>query len=275
MKVAESVPMKLSGRAGVALRRRVHHAIVVGANGGVGRLVAEMLLQYGIPVSTVGRVPPGSTSWHSPCPDVAKADWTTIYAEAERRVAVPVDAIVFVAGDATFGLTSSVPESRAREVFEVNFWAPAQAATSAERLWERPRRGTFLSVSSVSARRGVPFEAHYCSSKAALARFLDALSLEHPDKRLRFLSVYPGRLRTAFRSKADWHGLSPDPAPQQGSDPAAVAQAILAMLADRVAWRVLGIRERAIDIVDRVSPALYDRLVLRSRVRTALKGRAL
>jgi short-subunit dehydrogenase len=267
--------MTWSGRASMALRQRVHHAIVVGANGGVGKLVAETLLASGISVSTVGRVQPVSTSWHYLCPNIAEADWTTIYAEAERRVALPIDAIAFVAGDATFGLTSSVPESRAREVFEVNFWAPARAATSAERLWKQPRQGTFVSVSSVSARRAVPFEAHYCSSKAALARFLEAMSLEHPDERLKFLSVYPGRLRTAFRSKADWHGLSPDPAPQEGSDPAVVAQAILAILADRIAWRVLGLRERAIDIVDRASPALYNRLVLRSRARTALKGRAL
>ncbi|GEM_PF-5191600 len=260
-------------RRETALGRRIHHAIVVGASGGVGKLVADGLLASGVRVSTVGRVRPATDGWHYACADIARADWRDIYAESERHGGEPLDAMVFVAGDATFGRTSSVPESRAREVFEANFWAPAQAATAAERLWEPPRRGTFVSVSSISARRGVPFEAHYCASKAALARFLHALTLEQPDGRLRFLSVYPGRLRTAFRTKADWHGVPADPAPRAGSDPAVVAQAVLAVLAGRVGWRVIGIRERAIDLIDRVSPALYDRYVLGPRVRAAFKKR--
>ena len=183
---------------------------------------------------------------------------------------VPVDAVIYVAGDATFGRTAAIPTARARQLFEANYWGPVRAATAAEKLWSEPRHGTFVSVSSLSARRAVPFEAHYCASKSACARFLDALALEHPEGRLRFTSVYPGRLRTAFRSNADWYGAPPDPGATEGSDPALVVDAILRVLSGRLALRVLGARERAIDLADRVSPSLYDRLVLRRRVRKAL-----
>jgi hypothetical protein len=81
-------------------------------------------------------------------------------------------------------------------------------------------------------------------------------------------------LQTSFRTKADWYGAPPDPAPEQGSNPAIVANAILDILAGRTVLKVLGSRERAIDLADRVSPAIYDRLVLRRRVQKLLRTRA-
>jgi NAD(P)-dependent dehydrogenase (short-subunit alcohol dehydrogenase family) len=255
----------------ISVRDRVRHAVVVGASSGVGKLLADALLAQQVVVSTVGRTsPPRREAWHRQCTDLAGLDWAAVYAEAERHVGVAIDAVVYVAGDATFGRAAAIPRPRARQLFEANYWGPVGAATAVEHLWADPRRGVFVSVSSISARRAVPFEAHYCASKAACARFLDALDLEHPEGRLRFTSVYPGRLRTSFRGKADWYGASPDPAPMEGSDPSIVVAAILRVLAGRVGLRVLGTRERAIDLVDRLSPSLYDRIVLRRRVRNAL-----
>jgi short-subunit dehydrogenase len=255
-----------------SVRARVNHAVVVGVSSGVGKLLADALSAQGVVVSTVGRsAPPRGEAWHRRCADLASLDWPQVYADAEGHVGVPIDAVAYVAGDATFGRASAIPTTRARQLFEANYWGPVRAATAAEQLWAEPRAGTFVSVSSISARRAVPFEAHYCASKAACARFLDALGLEHPEARLRFTSVYPGRLRTAFRGKADWYGASPDPTPTEGSNPAIVVDAILRVLAGRAGLRVVGARERAIDLVDRVSPSLYDRLILRRRVRKALR----
>jgi short-subunit dehydrogenase len=255
-----------------SLKQRVRQVLVVGASSGVGKLVADGLAKQNVVVSTVGRTRPTPTyGWHHQCPDLTELDWTHVYDEAQANARVPIDAVVYVAGTAAFGRTSQIPPARARELFEANFWTPAAAAVAAEQLWAAPSRGTFVSVSSISARRAVPFEAHYCASKAACARFLDALHLEHPDGRVRFLSVYPGRLQTQFRGKADWYGLPPDPAASEGNDPATVARAVLRLLAGRRGPRVLGIRERAIDLADRVSPLLYDKLVLKRRVAAVLR----
>ncbi len=256
----------------IPLNRHLHHAVVVGASSGVGKLVADALTEHGTVVSTVGRTQPAPPyARHHQCSDLATLDWTNAYDEAQANAHVAIDAVVYVAGEATFGRTSQIPPARARELFEANFWAPASAALAAEQLWAAPRSGTFVSVSSISARRAVPFEAHYCASKSACARFLDALHLEHPDGRVRFLCVYPGRLQTQFRRKADWHGIAPDPTAAQGSDPAKVARAVLRMLAGGRGPRVLGMRERAIDLADRVSPLLYDKLVLKRRVTLVLR----
>jgi short-subunit dehydrogenase len=256
------------------LRGKVRHAVVVGASSGVGLRIADALVGEGVVLSTVGRKPsPHARAWHHACNDLGAVDWDEAYRAAERHASTPIDAVVYVAGSAAFGQSRAIPKGRARALFEDNMWSPAAAALAAERLWEIPRRGTFAAVSTISARRAVPFEAYYCASKAAGARFLEALELEHPDGRLRFVSVFPGRLRTPFRAKADWYGRDPDPAPTEGSDPSIVARALLAVLAGGRGGRVLGARERAIDLADRVSPRLYDRLVLRPRVRRALRPR--
>jgi short-subunit dehydrogenase len=247
------------------------HAVVVGASSGVGKLVADALAARGVALSTVGRSKaPRADAFHKVCADLATLDWADAYREMEEHAGSPIDAVVYVAGDAAFGRTAAVPTARARRLLEANFWGPAAAATAADTLWTAPRRGVFVSVSSIAGRRAVPFEAHYCASKAACARFLEAMSLEHPDGRVRFASVYPGRLRTGFRAHADWYDAPRDPAPSEGSDPATVARAILLVLEGRKGPHVVGARENAIDFADRFSPRLYDGLVLRRRVKRML-----
>jgi short-subunit dehydrogenase len=255
--------------------KQIAHAVVVGASSGVGKLVADALAARGAVLSTVGRSKaPRPDAFHTTCADLATLDWADAYKRMEERALVTIDAVVYVAGDAAFGRAAAVPVARARRLFEANVWGPVAAATAADELWAAPRRGTFVSVSSIAGRRAVPFEAHYCASKAACARFLEALDLEHPDGRNRFVSVYPGRLKTAFRTHADWHGATPDPTPGEGNDPAVVATSIVQVLSGDRGPHVIGLRENAIDLADRLSPRLYDGFVLKRRVRGLLgRGR--
>ena len=63
-------------------------------------------------------------------------------------------------------------------------------------------------------------------------------------------------------------GPHADPVPPgAGEDPRSTADSIMAVLRSTAAPRIFGWRENAIDRVDRVSPALYDNLVLKRRVR--------
>ena len=82
------------------------------------------------------------------------------------------------------------------------------------------------------ARRGVPFEAHYCAAKAACSRFLEALQLERQSRRPPALRVqiYPLSSNRIFRGKADWHGLTAPANPAEGSDPALVARPIMSLM---------------------------------------------
>lgn len=244
----------------------MRHVLVVGGGGGLGGAIVGHLADEGLSVAVAGR---------SRCADVRVAsrrvidatavDWRELLASVEAETGTGLDGIVFVAGTAVFGRTARVPVEHARRVFELNFWACAAAATAAAQHWlGGGRRGTFVAVLSIVARRAVPFEAHYAASKAAAARFLECLHLEHEGDGLRFVAVYPGMLRTPFRSASQWFGLAPPGI--AGAETASTARAIVGVLTGRRRSRVIGWRERTIDLADRVAPELYDRAVLRRRV---------
>ncbi len=243
--------------------------VVVGARTGVGQHLARQLRERGVAVSSVGRSHDDALGAWKKTVDLRAADWRATYEEASAAAGIPVDGVVFVAGLAAFGRTTAVPADVAREIFELNTFAVMAAATEAARAWSSAGQpGLFVAVLSIAGRRAVPFEAHYCASKAATGRFLEALDLEHEARGIAFHSVYPGLLRTPFRGKARWFGMpAPAYAEDAGGDPADVARVLVAMLHGVPRSRVLGWRERAIDAVDRLNPDLYNRLVLRRRVR--------
>ncbi len=132
--------------------------------------------------------------------------WPLLYEAA--AAGGPLDSIVYAAGVGTFGRTRVIPPAEARAAFDVNFWAVAGAACAAVDRWARDATpGCFLAVLSIAGRRAVPFEAYYGASKAAAARFLEALQLEVPSS-IRLVAACPGMIRTPFRSRAAWRGMS-------------------------------------------------------------------
>ncbi len=244
------------------------HALVISPHGGVGSAVARELRRRGVRVSGAGRTSsaPGVVDAFHPI-ELDGLDWDALY----DRVAAggPLDAIVYAAGTAAFGRTPAIPVEEARATFEVNFWPLAAAACAAAARWEREgTAGSFLAVLSISGRRAVPFEAYYGASKAAAARFLETLQLEVPPS-IRLVAACPGLVRTSFREHARWFGVRPTES-LYGASPESTAAALCDLLDGSRRVRILGWRERAIDLADRILPGLYDRLVLRRRVsRTA------
>ncbi len=246
--------------------------LVVGGAGGLGSEIVRQLLDRGVEVVVAGRRQAADArvrrSW---VVDATRADWGRLYGDIERETGSAVDSVVFVAGAAAFGKTALFTAERARSLFELNFWACSGAARAAAEHWAGAgRAGAFLAVLSIAARRAVPFEAYYSASKAATARFLECLDLEYGGRGLRFLATFPGALDTPFRRQAEWLGIEPAFA-EGGADVRGTARAILGILGGRRRARVIGWRERSIDLADRVAPGLYDRVVLRRRVGRMLK----
>jgi short-subunit dehydrogenase len=242
----------------------LRHVLVIAPHGEVGGAVAHELKRRGLRVSGAGRTPPEAgivDAFYAI--DFADASWPTLYDKA--AAGGPLDGIVYAAGCASFGRTAAIPPEEARAAFEVNFWALAGAAQAAAVRWSRDTTpGCFLAVLSIAGRRAIPFEAYYGASKAAAVRFLEALQLESSSG-VRFIGACPGIVRTSFRDRAPWHGMTA-PKSDYGATPQAAASALCDLLAGSRRSRLLGWRERTIDLADRFLPGLYDRLVLRPRV---------
>lgn len=240
---------------------KVLHALVIAPHGGVGSAVARELRRRGARVSGAGRTAPddGLVDAFHPI-ELAEADWAALFDRA--AAGGPLDAVVYAAGTATFGRTGEIPLDEARTTFDVNFWPLAAAARAAAARWERDgTAGCFLAVLSIAGLRAVPFEAFYGASKAAAVRYLETLQLEVSPS-IRLVPACPGLIRTAFREHARWHGVTPR-ASDYGATPEATAASLCDLLEGSRRVRILGWRERVIDLADRFLPGLYDRLILR------------
>jgi short-subunit dehydrogenase len=246
--------------------------LIVGGTGGLGSEIVRQLLQRGLEVVVAGRRKAADDRVRrSYVIDAASVDWRSLYSTIEKETAGPFDAVIFVAGTAAYGRTAMFPAERARSIFELNFWACTTAARLISEHWAAAHRaGTFLAVLSIVARRAVPFEAYYAASKAAAMRFLECLDLEYAKESIRVVSAFPGTLNTPFRRRAECYGLEPSSA-DGGADVRGTARAILGLLDGSRRARVIGWRERVVDLADRLAPGLYDRLVLRRRVTRGLK----
>jgi short-subunit dehydrogenase len=245
----------------------VKQTLVVGGGTGLGGAVVKNLLDRDRKVVVLGRTKPSD---ELPIQgfygiDAASVDWPSQFLAIEKETGTTIDSVVFVAGRGVFGKTGMVPVERARQVFDLNFWACASAARAAAEHWAaKGQPGKFVAILSIAALRAVPLESYYAASKAATARFLECLQLEYGHKRIKFICAFPGLLKTGFRHTAEWYGLTPAFA-DEGADVHKTAEAVIDLLEGKRRTRVLGWRERTIAVVDRLLPGLYDRVVLRSR----------
>ena len=61
--------------------------------------------------------------------------------------------------------------------------------------------GTVVGVSSLAAFRGLPANAAYCASKAALGTFLESIRVDLTGTEVRALCIYPGFVKTELTAK--------------------------------------------------------------------------
>jgi NAD(P)-dependent dehydrogenase (short-subunit alcohol dehydrogenase family) len=124
--------------------------------------------------------------------------------------------------------------------------------------------GALINVASVEAERALPYHAPYSASKHGVKGFTEALRVELARERspVRVTLILPGSINTPFfnhaRSKL---GVKPLPLPPIYG-PASVAAAIVfaAERPQRVIY--VGSSSRTLAMLERLSPALVDRLFL-------------
>src|SRR5947208_12977727 len=102
-----------------------------------------------------------------------------------------------------------------RRVFDVNFFGGVYGYWAA--LPElRKSRGTFVQIASALSYRGIPLQAAYCSTKAALRAFFESVRVEQEKERsgVDICVVLPGAINTPQFDRARQKiGLQPQPVP--------------------------------------------------------------
>jgi NAD(P)-dependent dehydrogenase (short-subunit alcohol dehydrogenase family) len=259
-------------------KNRLHEQVVVvtGASSGVGRAVAREVGRRGARVvvaarngdaldAAVSEIEAHGAKAHAVAGDLAVEDeCARVVEEAVDRFG-RIDSFVRCQMVSVFGEVEQLTAEELRRIFDVNFFGGVYCFQAALPHL-RESRGTFLDVNSALAYRGLPLQAAYCATKAALRTFLEAARVElaKHDSGVDVCVVLPGAINTPhFDRVRQKLGLQPQPVPPI-YEPEPFAEAIAALLERPDREVPLGFGAQKLLWGQKLSPRLGDLQLLRT-----------
>ncbi|VBB79354.1 Putative oxidoreductase [Podospora comata] len=114
------------------------------------------------------------------------------------KTAGRVDVLVNAAGYILEGAVEETSDAELEDIFLTNVFAPIRLARAVLPHMRRTGAGVIFNVAGIGGFSGSPNAGAYCSSKAALATFTEALQRETGPLGIRVCLVQLGHFRTAF-----------------------------------------------------------------------------
>jgi NAD(P)-dependent dehydrogenase (short-subunit alcohol dehydrogenase family) len=200
--------------------------VVAGGSYGLGRAIAVALGRRGATVVLGAR---GRDGLDGAVRDIESAGSRVLALETDVADRAQVRALVDAAVDrfgridtyvanamvTVYAEAHRLEDEELRRVFDVNFFGGVYG------YWEalpylRDSRGTFVQIASALSYRGIPLQAAYCSTKAALRTFFETARVELEKERsgVAISVVLPGAINTPqFDRARQKMGLQPQPVP--------------------------------------------------------------
>lgn len=187
--------------------------LITGASSGLGRALAEHLLNCGHQVAATARDPRTLEELGESYPDTAltleldltdPATITAAVATTQEKFG-QIDVLVNNAG---YGYIAAIEEGQSDDVarlFQTNLFGPIALIKAVLPAMRMRRQGTIVNISSIGARAPIPGGGYYAAAKAALEGLSGALRQEVEPLGLHVLVVEPGSFRTDFRGRSADH----------------------------------------------------------------------
>ena len=211
MSAAVAVRTEISVAESPLARRFGRWAVVTGASSGIGRALAERLADAGFDVVLVGRnaqaldAAAAVVRQRHRDAEVVEADLgTPAGLHAVIAATAQLDVGVFVA-NAGFGTSGPFAASRPPDevaMLDVNCRALLVHTQHFAARFSAQSRGCLVLVSSMLARQGTPWVAHYAATKAYVSALGEALRVELAPHGVEVHVAEPGPTATRFAERA-------------------------------------------------------------------------
>ncbi|MFA5200150.1 MAG: SDR family NAD(P)-dependent oxidoreductase [Candidatus Omnitrophota bacterium] len=185
------------------------NVLLTGASSGIGRKLALQLLDYGANVFAVSRDisklqelalqiknKPGKLLIFST--DISKYENCKLILEDFSRNFNKLDLLINNAGLGHFSAFLFTKKEDYEYIIQTNLMAPLYLTQLFFRLLKKSNKGRIVNICSNGAFYGVPFRSIYCSAKAGLRAWSQALSLELKYFGIELFTVIPGSTKTSF-----------------------------------------------------------------------------
>ncbi len=192
-------------------------AVITGSSRGIGRAIAERMVEHGARVVISSRKAESCEAVVSDLqarfgPDCAiavpanissKSDLQHLMNEARRRLG-PVDILVCnAASNPYYGPQEGISDEQFRKILDNNIVANHWLIGMAVPDMKERKRGSIIIVSSIGGLRGSPVIGAYCISKAADMQLARNLAVEYGPHNIRVNCIAPGLIKTDF-ARALW-----------------------------------------------------------------------
>jgi short-subunit dehydrogenase len=182
-------------------------AIVTGASSGIGWALAKALAGEGAKVGLVarrrdkldelaGEIRAAGQVAVPAAADIADRRQTFAAISEIARQLGPVDLLIANAGVAPWTYLEPFNIDDVESIVRTNVLGVIHAVAAVLPEMLRRRRGHLAAVSSLASYRGLPGDAAYCASKAAVNTFMEGLRLDLRSRGIRVTTICPGFVRT-------------------------------------------------------------------------------
>jgi NADP-dependent 3-hydroxy acid dehydrogenase YdfG len=214
-------------------------ALVTGASRGIGAAVARVLDAHDARLALASRSGDdlGIDGAVAARCDVRRSDDLEALASEGAKRFGGIDILVANAGVGAYGPFLDLPPEQLEEMIDVNVKGTLYAVRATLPHLLKSDAADIVTLASEAGRRGLPYEAVYCSSKFAQVGFTRALEHELRERGVRCTNVCPGGVATEF---AMGRGRTPDMPELAGMMSAEdVAEVVLFVLTRPRNYRIL------------------------------------
>jgi short-subunit dehydrogenase len=186
--------------------------LITGASSGVGKIIAQTLMENGYKVYGTSRKPIETSSQIIRNTKNGKGfiEMITLDVRSDDSIKRAVEYVVKKEGkidilinNAGFGIAGAIEDTSPEEAFEqfdTNFFGILRMCRNIIPIMRANKNGLIINISSVAGLISIPFQSMYSASKYALEAFSQALRIELKPFGINVVLIEPGDMKTGFTS---------------------------------------------------------------------------